>query len=96
MTNLELLKSGGYCFCVRYTQKDKSILDNYLKENNYMTFHPSPGLRRWEGYYINYDVKIYATGIIGVMVVKPIGKCIISVDEFLTIVSIFDKKDKVW
>ena len=96
MTNLELLKSGGFCFCVKYTEKDKDILDNYLTENNFILFHPSPGLRRWPGYYINYDTKIYASGIIGVMVVKPIGRSIISVDEFLTIVNIFDKRNKVW
>ena len=35
-------------------------------------------------------------GIIGVMVLKPIGRCIISADDFLTIANIFDKKRKVW
>ena len=96
MNNIELLKSGGFCFCVKYTEKDKTIIDDYLQENSYICFHPSPGLRRWPGYYINIDTKIYATGIVGVMVLKPIGKCIISVDEFLLIASVFEGKHQVW
>ena len=90
--DLELLKSGGYCFCVKYNNENKDALISYLKENKYKIFHPSSSLPRYPCFYINYDTKICASGIIGIMVLKPIGNCMIDVNDFFNIVSIFDKK----
>ena len=97
MKELELLKSGGYCFCVKcFSNDEKIVIENYLKENSYKVTNGSSALPKDNCYYINYDTKYYTNGIIGIMVLKPIGRCIITVDEFLLIVSIFDKKQKVW